>query len=169
MVARPTHSSGAAGEPPTLLSGRGLAVARLASTVLAASAAVVSIVGLPALYAEFRALEYLDPAARDVAHDNLSNLGLSVDFYAAYVLVFGTVLTLACFAVAAVILWRRSDEPMALFVAVMLALLGATFSGSRDVVLRVIKGVLDVIPNSRGAARARRLFSWMMHRIGQSF
>jgi len=105
-------------------------VARLASTVLAASAAGVSILGLPALYAEFRTLNYLDPAARDVVHDNLANLGVSVGFYAAYLLALGAVLALACYAVAAVILWRRSDEPMALFVAGLLALLGATFSGS---------------------------------------
>jgi hypothetical protein len=105
-------------------------VARLASTVLAGSAAGVSILGLPALYAEFRTLNYLDPAARDVVHDNLADLGLSVGFYAAYLLALGAVLALACYVVAAVILWRRSDEPMALFVAVLLALLGATFSGS---------------------------------------
>jgi hypothetical protein len=130
MVARPTRSPAAAGEQPPLLSGRRLVVARLASTVLAASAGGVSILGLPALYAEFRTLNYLDPAARDVVHDNLADLGLSVGFYAAYLLALGAVLALACYAVAAVILWRRSDEPMALFVAVLLALLGATFSGS---------------------------------------
>ena len=130
MVARPTRSPAAAGEQPPLLRGRRLVVARLASTVLAASAGGVSILGLPALYAEFRTLNYLDPAARDVVHDNLADLGLSVGFYAAYLLALGAVLALACYAVAAVILWRRSDEPMALFVAVLLALLGATFSGS---------------------------------------
>jgi hypothetical protein len=61
---------------------------------------------------------------------NLVEHGLSVGFYAAYLLVFGAVLALACFAVAAVVFWRRSDEPMALFVAMLLVLLGATFSGS---------------------------------------
>jgi hypothetical protein len=105
-------------------------VARLASTTLAASAAGVSILGLPALYAEFRALDYLDPVARDVVHDNLADLGLSAGFYAAYLLALGVVLALACYAVAAVILWRQSRQPMALFVAVLLAMLGATFSGS---------------------------------------
>jgi hypothetical protein len=151
MVARPTQSSGATDERPILLSGRRLAVARLVSMVLAASAAGVSILGLPALYAEFRTLEYLDPAARAVVQDNLANLGLSVGFYAAYLLVFGATLTLACFAVAALIFWRRSDEPMALFVAVLLALLGATFSGSIGALGDVapfwerLNGVLDAL------------------------
>jgi hypothetical protein len=105
-------------------------VARLASTALAASAAGVSILGLPARYAEYRTLDYLGPVAREVVYDNLADLGLTVSFYAAYLLALGLVLALACYVVAAVILWRRSREPMALFVAVLLALLGATFSGS---------------------------------------
>jgi hypothetical protein len=126
-------------------------VARLVSTILAASAAGVSILGLPALYAEFRALKDLDPATRDVVQANVADLGLSVGFYAAYLLVLGTVLALACFAVAAVILWRRSDEPMALFVAVLLALLGATFSGSIGALGNLspiwerLNGVLDAL------------------------
>jgi len=130
MAARPTESSVAAGGHPPVLRGHRLAVARLVSAALAVSAAGISIIGSPALYGEFRTLNNYDPDVRDVVRANLADLGLSVSFYAAYLLIFGLVLALACFAVAAIMFWRRSDEPMALFVAVLLSLLGATFSGS---------------------------------------
>jgi len=111
MVVRPTRSPGAADEPPSLPSGRRLAVARLVSTVIAASAAGVSILGLPALYAEFCALKYLDPAARDVVQDNLVNLGLSGGSMPPTCSSSAPPWQLACFSVAAVILWRRSSSP----------------------------------------------------------
>lgn len=130
MAVRSTEPSVAAGKHSPVLRGPRLAVARLVSAALAVSAAGVSIFGLPALYGEFRTLDNYDPAVRDVVRANLADLGLSVGFYAAYLLVCGLVLALACFAVAAIMFWRRSDEPMALFVAVLLSLLGATFSGS---------------------------------------
>ncbi len=60
----------------------------------------------------------------------LAGLGLSVGFYAAYYLVLGLVFSAVCFALAALIFWRRSNELMALFVALLLVLLGATFSGA---------------------------------------
>jgi hypothetical protein len=97
---------------------------------LASAIAAISVLGLPASYAEFRTLGNYDPAVRDSVRTNLAEHGLSVDFYATYLLVLGAVLALVCFAVAAVIFWQRSNEPMALFVAMLLVLLGATFSGS---------------------------------------
>ena len=45
----------------------------------------------------------------------LGELGLSRGFYAAHDVVLSTVVTLVCFAVAAVIFLRRSDDGMALF------------------------------------------------------
>jgi hypothetical protein len=99
----------------------------VAVAVLAAS---ISLAGLPTLYEGYHTLsypEYNDPAA---VRSNLAALGLSVELYAAYLLALGMILTAACFAVAVVIYWRRSDEPMALFAALVFVLLGATFSGS---------------------------------------
>jgi len=98
--------------------------------VIASLAAALSVAGLPALYGEFRTLSFYDPVVRDAVRTNLAELGLSVDFYAAYLLTLPIVLAVACFAVAALLFWRRSDEPMVLFVAMLLVLLGATFSGS---------------------------------------
>ncbi len=115
---------------PRVLVGRRLVVARVAWIVLASAAVGASLFGLPALYDRFRDLGYLEPSVRATVSANLAALGLSVPFYAAYLLAFGTLLALACFVVAALIFWRRSNEPMALFVAMLLVLLGATFSGS---------------------------------------
>ena len=130
MTIRPTEPSVTAGDHPSVLRGRGLAVARVTWVVLASSAATISVIGLPARYAAFRALSDYDPAVRGVVRANLAELGLTVGFYALYLLVLGAVLSLVCFLVATVVFWRRSDEPMALFVATLLVLLGATFSGS---------------------------------------
>ena len=113
-----------------MLVGRRLIVTRVAWIILASVAVGASLLGLPALYDRFRDLGYLEPAVRTTVSANLAELGLSVSFYAAYLLASGALLALACFVVAAVIFWRRSDEPMALFVAMLLVLLGATFSGS---------------------------------------
>jgi hypothetical protein len=130
MTARPTGASVTAVDHPSVLRGRNLAVARVTWAVLASSAAALSVLGLPARYASFRALEDYPLAVRGVVRDNLAELGLSVGFYALYLLFLGVVLALACFVVAVVVFWRRSEEPMALFVATLLVLLGATFSGS---------------------------------------
>ena len=56
---------------------------------------------------------------------NLQQLGVSPEFYAAYVGVgLSTVVTLVFFALAAVIFWRRSEDRMALFGSFMLLVFG---------------------------------------------
>ena len=113
-----------------LLRGRRLAAARAAWVVIASLVAALSVAGLPALYGEYRALSYPDFSNPAAVRANLAELGLSTGFYAAYLLALVVVLSAACFVVATVIFWRRSDEPMVLFVAMLLVLLGVTFSGS---------------------------------------
>lgn len=132
MGARMTEPETAGGPDARLpfLSGSRLLIARAAWVGLASAAATVSALGLPARYREYRSLADYSPGVRDTVRANLAELGASTDFYAAYLLAFGFVLSLACFVVGAAIFWRRSDEPMALFVAMLLVLLGATFSGS---------------------------------------
>jgi hypothetical protein len=125
----PTGDLSARSSTPRLRGAR-LAAARAAWTAVASLAAALSVAGLPALYGEFRTLSVYDPGVRDDIRTNLAEIGLSAGFYAAYLLTLGFVLALVCFAVAVVIFWRRSEEPMALFVALLLVLLGATFSGS---------------------------------------
>ncbi|QIN78669.1 sensor histidine kinase [Rubrobacter marinus] len=120
---------GPAGIPDGLLlvvRERRLVIARVAWVFVAAVAVAVFAAGLPALYAEVvdGVLGGEDLASLEA---NLSRLGLSVGFYAAW---FSVVLPVAVaavfFAVAGIVFWRRPDEPMALFVALLLVLFGAT-------------------------------------------
>jgi hypothetical protein len=116
----------------TALHGRRLAAARAAWVTVASLAVALSVGGVPSLYGDFRTLSVYDVGVRDIVRANLLQLGLSVDFYAAYLLTLAVVLAVACYAVAALIFLRRSDEPMALFVAMLFVLLGATFPGSLE-------------------------------------
>src|SRR4028119_1537177 len=115
---------------PSALRGRWLIATRAAWVTLAVVAVVISLLGLPKLYAEFRTLAMYSPDLRSSVQANLTEFGVSVGFYAAYLLALPLALATACFVMAAVVFWRRSDEPMPLFVAMLLVLLGATFSGS---------------------------------------
>jgi hypothetical protein len=119
------------GSTPTVLRGRQLTIARTMCVAVTLLAIVVFVVGLWPSFNEFRTLSiYEDAAVREITRENLDQLGLSVEFYAAYWLTLGVVLGVVCFALAALILQRKSEEQMALFATVMLALLGATYSGS---------------------------------------
>ncbi len=52
----------------------------------------------------------------------LQELGLSIDFYAAYTIVITLIFALGYWLVAALLFWRKSDNPLALLAAVTLAL-----------------------------------------------
>jgi hypothetical protein len=62
----------------------------------------------------------LGPAEVEALH----GLGLSLRFYAAYVIAFDVALALVCTLTAAFIFWRRRDDWMTLLVALILVLLG---------------------------------------------
>jgi len=62
----------------------------------------------------------------------LEDLGLSIDFYAAYVLALDLVVALGFCAVGAVIFWRRSQERGALFVSFALIVFGLTWPDTFD-------------------------------------
>jgi hypothetical protein len=57
----------------------------------------------------------------------LQAVGLSVNAFVAYTLVLTLLALLMCWSVAAVIVWRKSDDWMALLVAVMLVLMGTSY------------------------------------------
>jgi hypothetical protein len=88
------------------------------------------LAAVPLRYEQFLGLsdlpEGLDPT---VLRANLEQAGLSTGFYAAYHLAMEAGFALVCLALGAVIFWRRSDERMALFVSLLLVLLGTTFWG----------------------------------------
>jgi hypothetical protein len=115
---------------PPALRGRALVVIRTVCLTIAVVAIALSIIGQPARYQEYRTLEVYDHETQAIARENLDNLGLSAGIYGAYLLTLALLLAFVCFAVGAVIFARRPDEPMALFVALLLVLLGATFSGA---------------------------------------
>jgi signal transduction histidine kinase len=85
------------------------------------------VVGVPALYEEYRTFSRF-VGDRNEAYANLAQLGLSVDFYAGYQVALGVAFAAACLALATLIFVRKSDEPIALFVSLVLVLLGASFS-----------------------------------------
>ena len=105
---------------------------RVAWVVLAIIVLGLDVAGIPYAYERYEKVCTLEAGV--CAEDSLltpqgarelEELGLSRGFYAAYQGVgVETVFTLVCFAVAAVIFLRRSDEPMALFAAFVLLLFG---------------------------------------------
>lgn len=127
-MSAPSAGSGARGGR---LRGRWLAVARVGWLAAASPIVALFVFGLPAYYEQFRTLSVIgDAAYREAARENLARIGLSPDFYAGYYVALGVALAAACFVVAAILFARRSDEPVALFVALTLVLLGTTFTGS---------------------------------------
>ena len=67
----------------------------------------------------------------------LKHLGLSLTFYATYNLFLEAGFTLIFVLVAVIIFWRRSGDPMALFVSLMLVTFGTTLPPVIEAVARV--------------------------------
>lgn len=110
------------------LHGRRLLAARIGWLALSLLIVGMFVVAIPARYEQIVTLsnlpEGIDPA---VMRANLTDTGLSAGFYATYRLATEVGFAVACVTLAAGIFWRRSDEWMALFVALLLVLLGTTF------------------------------------------
>ncbi|HEY6406447.1 MAG TPA: GAF domain-containing sensor histidine kinase [Ktedonobacteraceae bacterium] len=103
----------------TRLSGRWLLLAKAAWMVLAGGAFVIFVISVP-----WRFIQLDHPPA--VVQSNLVYLGLPVGFYAGYNLVLEVAFIGCSLALALVIFWHKSDEPMALFVALFLVTFGVT-------------------------------------------
>ena len=114
----------------TTLHGRRLTITRAVCVAVALLTVTLFVAGLPLLYDWFRTLYIHDFGGRDALSAHLAQLGLSVDFFIAYLLLLGIIPAVAYFTVAAIIFWRKSDEPMALFTALLLVLFAATIWGS---------------------------------------
>jgi hypothetical protein len=142
----------------TILRGRRLTTARVAWTTVTLLAVTLFFVSLPALYKGFRTL-YGDDA-HSVLRANLAQLGLSVDFYASYLFALGVVVAVACFALAVIIFYRKSNEMMALFTSMMLILLGTTFWGIPDV-LATINPTLGYLGNVLAVLSLASLFLFL--------
>jgi hypothetical protein len=115
----------------TRLSGRGLALARLGALALVMLTLAVFLLLLPA-YLSFLHTVCLGSACpvgqlTPQAVEALRAVGLSIDAFVASTLVLTLLALLMCWSVAAVIVWRKSDDWMALLVSVMLVLMGTSY------------------------------------------
>jgi signal transduction histidine kinase len=115
------------------LRGRYLLIARAAWVVVAVLAVGLFVAGIPA---EFVQLQVPCPTAvcstgqlPPAGLRSLEELGLSLDFFAAYSVAMDVVFATVYGAIAALIFWRKSDDRMALFVSLALLTFGtATFT-----------------------------------------
>jgi hypothetical protein len=142
----------------TILRARRLTIVRVAWTTVTLLAVTLFSVSLPALYNGFRTL-YGDDE-HSVLRANLTQLGLSVDIYASYLFALGVVVAVACFALAVIIFYRRSNDLMALFTAMMLVLLGATIWGTADI-LATIHPTLGFLGNVLAVLNLTSLFLFL--------
>ena len=115
------------------LSGRSLLLARTVWLVVAALAVGLFAAGIPA---EFALLHTPCPTAvcptgqiPQAGLRSLEDLGLSLDFFAAYSVAMDILFVAVYGAIAALIFWHKSDDRMALFVSLALLMFGtATFT-----------------------------------------
>jgi hypothetical protein len=133
QTTNPQSPADSEGSGHATLHGRGLIIMRVVWVAVSSLAVTLFVAALPLLYGEYRMLRIYRPDDRDAVYTDLTRLGLSVDFFATYLLALGIILAVAYFSVAAVIFWQKSNEPMALFLALLLVLLGATFWGATHV------------------------------------
>jgi hypothetical protein len=136
MVERNTRAS-----PPTTLRGRWLIFARVAWVAVAVFTAGVFVVGIPSEFARLQT-----PCTgglscvwvpRLTAHNaqQLGELGLSTDLFAAYFVAVEVACMAVPFAIGVAIFWRRSDDRMALLGSLTLITFGATLNPLLDLPL----------------------------------
>ena len=128
-----TRSSDRSGTPDTRLRGRRLILARVVWVAVVSLIVALFLATLPAYYTLLQtvctgALCGAVQPTPDSAQA-MQKLGLSIGAYATFILALTLALAFLCFAVSAVIFWRKSDDWMALLVALTVATT-VTLSGS---------------------------------------
>jgi hypothetical protein len=128
-----TRSSDRSGAPNTHLHGRRLILARVAWVVAVSMVVALFLATLPAYYTLLQTVcTGASCGAVQTTPDSaqaMQKLGLSISAYATFILVLTLALAFLCFAFSAVIFWRKSDDWMALLVALTVATT-VTLSGS---------------------------------------
>src|SRR6266487_1936298 len=115
------------------LQGRWLVLARVGWVAVVVLALGLFIASIPTTFAELHILctaascSSSGPLTPDHVRE-LQAWGLSMDFYASYIVVFIIVFTFGYFAVGAVLFWRKSDARMALFASFTLVTFPMAFS-----------------------------------------
>jgi hypothetical protein len=126
-----TGSTDRSGAPGKLLHGRRLILARVAWGVVVILLIAFFLVMLPAYYTLLQTIctgatcAIYQPTAGSA--QALQKLGLSISAYATFTLVLTLASAFLCFVVGAVIFWRRSDDWMALLVALGVVALGTVY------------------------------------------
>ena len=111
-------------EADTQLHGRTLVFARVGWVSFAILILAISTILFPIYFAQLQtvctgAMCAASQPTSNTAHV-LKTLGLSVEGYAVFTFVLILVSTLGCFALSAVIFWRKSDDWMALLIGLVL-------------------------------------------------
>src|SRR6266480_4085035 len=131
--------------------GHWLLLVRTGWLIVALLSVTLFVVSIPPFYDQLlthSVFNLNDPAGVPA---RLAQLGLSIDFYAAYVTVLIIMMASVFFLVAMLIFWRKSDEWMPLIVSLVLVMFGAIFPNTLDAlataypVLRLPTGVLDYV------------------------
>jgi hypothetical protein len=119
------------GSPPATLRGRWLLLARVAWVVVALLYVGVFISGIPSEFARLRTPCTDAVSCSLIPHltvqkvQELKELGLSAEFFAAYFVSIEVAFTAVSAAIGALIFWRRPEDRMALLVSLMLLTFGA--------------------------------------------
>jgi len=118
-----TRSSDRSGAPDTRLRGRRLILARVVWVAVVTLLVALFLATLPAYYTLLQTVcTGATCGSAQPTPDSaqaLQKLGLSVGTYATFILALTLALALVSFTLGAVIFWRRSDDWMALLVALM--------------------------------------------------
>jgi hypothetical protein len=118
---------------PTL-SGRQLFLARVGWLVVALLSIVLFSASIPAHYDWL--INFANPDLEPATvRANLDKVGISVDFYATYLLSIRAASVVVWVAVAVIIFWRRSDNSMALFTSLTLLTFAVFFLSAGPTVL----------------------------------
>jgi hypothetical protein len=143
------------GEAGTRLFGRRLILARVIWVAVVTLIVALFIVMLPAYYTQLQTVctgatcAILQPTPDSA--QAIQKLGLSVGNYATFTLALTIAVAVVCLAVSAVIFWHKSDDWMALLVALGVVVLGTlyvtfTLLGSHSA-WQVLAIVLNVLGN----------------------
>jgi hypothetical protein len=118
-------------EPDTRLSGRWLLLVRVVWVILVILTLASFVVLLPSYYAQLQTVctnptcALVQPTPESV--HAMQQLGLSVSSYATFTLMLTLFTALICFLVGGVIFWRKSNDWMALLVALTEVVSGTLF------------------------------------------
>jgi len=122
-------------EVTTRLHGYRLVIVRLICLVLYVLSVGLVVASIPSYFASLHMLctgtatacnANVQLAPGDVPR--LQELGLSIDFFAAYIIVLTLIFALGYWLVAALLFWRKSDNPLALLAAITLGTFPIAFN-----------------------------------------